>query len=187
MGDHHRLTRPAIGLLLGLAAGTAGSGCKHEQPSEQAQRRVLLTPPDTRRNLQKQREKQQVLDAKGNLIPSDQVVAGIVMPRGLELYASSEHDWDFKAHHVPADALERYFAPRLLATGVTHSLGGAVTFEKAQPKDNPKSPLVQLRIVRLRGELDESELFLRQAVPGKVYPSGAEAEAQLQARRAHAE
>jgi hypothetical protein len=89
---------------------------------------------------------------------------------------------------MPAPALERYFAQHLMSTGgIEHSLGGAVTFTAAQPKDDPKAPPVFVRIVRLKGENDMNEVYIREAVPGKPRPSEAEVEAQLNARRAHAD
>jgi hypothetical protein len=192
MGYQHRLIctrrRCAATAWLTLLALLGGPlGCKHKRADVVEARRELLTPPKTQQNVEEQQRKQQVLDADNELIPSEQVVAGIVLPRGLTLYASSEHDWDWKAHHVRADALERYFATHLLGASVGRSQGGAVSFDGGHSKDNPNGPLVWVRILRLRGSSEESEVFIREAKPSRPRLSAAEAEAQIQAQRAHAE
>jgi hypothetical protein len=189
MGNHGGLSmvrRPHLRWLLAvvtMAATVAACRAKHDVEEE---RRALLKPAPVQSD-EEQRRKQQVFDTDGTVLPSDQMIAGVVLPRGLHLYASSEHDWDFMADHVPAKALERYFAPRLQSQGVTHSLSGAVEFERAQPKDDLKAPLLSLRIVTLRGATDASEVFIHQTVPGKVVPNQAQVEAQLQALREHAQ
>ncbi|MFI5306288.1 MAG: hypothetical protein ACHQ53_02985 [Polyangiales bacterium] len=172
-------------LLVVVTVGAAATACrpKHDLVEE---RRALLKSAPVQSDPEEQRRKQQVFDADGTVLPSDQMIAGVVLPRGLRLYASSEHDWDFMADHVSAKALERYFAPRLHSQGVTHSLSGAVEFERAQPKDDLKAPLLSLRVVALRGANDASEVFIHQTVPGKVVPPQAQVEAQLQALRDHA-
>jgi hypothetical protein len=128
------------------------------------------------------------LDADGDLIASDRMQAGVLLPRGLELSSSTAHEWTFKALHIPTAALDRYFEQRLLTMGgVERSLEGSVTFTSAQPKDDPKAPPVMLRITRLTGAPNANEVYIREAVPGKPRPSEAEVEAQLNARRAHAD
>lgn len=189
MGYERRLTmrvRRALSLLLMIAASGATLGCSRRQAEKEEQRRVLLKPPE-RPNPEQVARKAQVLDANGDVMPSDQMVAGVVLPRGLVLRSSSPPEWTYRGNQVPAAALERYFAARLVSNNIARSLGGSVTFEVARPKDDPKAPPITLRIVQLLGEKDATEIYIRQAIPGRPRPSQAEVEAQIEARRAHAE
>lgn len=182
-------TTSNIAALVVIAAAIVGAttGCSHRQPDTEEQRRALLKPKDPNSALDEQR-KRQLLDSDGDLIASDRMLAGVLLPRGLKLYSSFPHEWTFKAEHMPIAAIERYFEQRLFVTGgIERSLAGAVTYNMAQPKDDPKAPPVTVRIVRLNGAQDANEVYIREAVPGKPRPSEAEVEAQLSARRAHAE
>ena len=74
-------------------------------------------------------------DAEGVPLPSDEVVAGLQLPVGLEeqpvggdrrhLYASAE---------IPAPALLRYFGPRLNTVEVERT-GARVVYRNARPRD----------------------------------------------------
>lgn len=171
-----------------LCAGLALSGCKRKQePDAAEQRKALLTPRDQRQDREEFARKTQVFASDGDLLPSDQVVAGVVLPRGLALVSSFPHEWTYHANHVPAPALERYFNARLITNNLTHSVDGAVGIDMARVKDDPNAPPVTLRIYRLRGELDASEVHIRQAVPGTPGKTEAQVQAEMAAKRAHAD
>jgi hypothetical protein len=182
--------RCVICSLLVLSGMSAVAGCSGGGAADKVeQRRVLLRPPDSKRELEEQQRKLQVFDESGNLIPSEESVAGLLLPRGLSPGRQFEHEWYFTGLHVPAPALERYFAPRLQTNDITRSGDGAVLqFTGATIKADPKALGVTVRIVKMRGENDASELYIRQSLPPVTFhPSQAEVEAEMAKRRAHAE
>jgi hypothetical protein len=75
-------------LALALAFGVSGSACKSEPTEVEKVRRELLTPPDYPKMRAERKEKQRLLDDEGLPIPSDQVLAGLPIPRGFTLTRS---------------------------------------------------------------------------------------------------
>ncbi|MGD8863043.1 MAG: hypothetical protein PVI30_23720 [Myxococcales bacterium] len=171
-------------LCVALAACSGG-----EEAQQQAQRRELLTVPDRSDELEALREKRRVYDAEGNLIPSGEVVAGVELPRGLELYRSFEGEWYYRTFKIRSEDLVRYFKPRLFTGQVNYTLNAAVTFKNARSKDFPEAPPIDVRIAKKRGGATISDVYIRQHQPPerKQWPSQAESEAQLEAMRRHAD
>ena len=175
-------------LLCAVVCGTAELGCSRRDAAQEEKRRMLLTPPDNKREREEAARKKQIFDEDGDLIPSEQSVAGLLLPRGLTPGQHDEREWYFRSMEIPAEALERYFLPRLLTGGVEHSQGGATQILSAKIKDNPGALPVTIRILKLAGANAASELYIRQAMPSPtVRPKESEVEAQLKARREHAE
>jgi len=76
-----------------------------------------------------------LFDLEGRLRPSDESVAGLVLPRGfspLEIERPREHH--YVASEVEVDALIGYLGPRLV-TGAVDRVGGGATFREAVPRD----------------------------------------------------
>lgn len=73
-----------------------------------------------------------LFDYEGNLLESDEVVAGLTLPRGLS--AAGEMD-RFHAYRsdVPIEKLQAYFGPRLI-TGQVDRHGSGATFRDAVPR-----------------------------------------------------
>lgn len=175
-------------LLCAVLAGSSLFGCSRRDAAQEEQRRVLLAPPDNKREREEAARKKQIFDEDGDLIPSEQSIAGLILPRGLTPGMHFEHEWYFRSMEISAEALERYFLPRVLTGAVNHSQGGATEFVAATIKDNPSAPVVTIRILKLAGANSASELYIRQSVPAPlVRPKASEVEAQLKARREHAE
>lgn len=70
-----------------------------------------------------------LLDADGKLLPSERVLAGLTLPRGLESEQSGNNRHLFEAP-VPALKLVEYFGPRLL-TGQVEPNGTGASFINA--------------------------------------------------------
>ena len=70
-------------LLCAALSSTAALGCSRRDAAQEEQRRVLLTPPDNKREREEAARKKQIFDEDGDLIPSEQSVAGLLLPRGL--------------------------------------------------------------------------------------------------------
>lgn len=171
-----------VWLCLSLLASVA-VGCGR---NEDAQRRALLKPPDTRQKLIAEREKKVLFDALGNLLPSGELTAGVNMPKGMRLYRSFENEWYFEARNIPMAALDRYFAERLDPLGIERN-ATSVTFQDAIPRDDKKARRVTIRVGKLIGSGDVCDVYMRQAAPPRVFPSEQQAEAQMEARRKHAD
>jgi hypothetical protein len=108
------------------------------------------------------------------------------MPKGMRLYRSFVNEWYFEARSIPMAALDRYFAARLDPLGIERN-ATSVTFQDAIPRDDNKARRVTIRIGKLIGADPVCDVYLRQALPPRVFPSEQQAEAQIEARRKHAE
>lgn len=163
---------------LALACGDA--------PPEVAQRKALLRPDDVQRRRVEELERRRIFDPQGELIASGERVAGLELPKGLELYRELDREHFLQAPRITLPQLERFFAPRLEPASITRT-ATSVAFERARIKDSPASPLLTVRIAQVAGSEPASELLLREAPPPRVFPSAAELEQQLAERRKYAD
>jgi hypothetical protein len=77
-------------------------------------------------------EHDELYDAQGMLRESDEVIAGLPMPRGLELHFREDRRHVFHAR-VPARDLLRYFGPRVI-TGEVTELGEGAVYRNGVPR-----------------------------------------------------
>jgi hypothetical protein len=168
-------------LLSGLCAGLCACGS-----DEQDTRRSLLRPVDTRTKAIAEQAKRRLFDANGELIPSGEKIAGLELPKGLELYRSFENEWYYEARRINLGQLDRYFAARLDPLGIDRN-ATHVTFENAALRDDPKARRISVRVASLIGHHTVSDVYIRQTPPIRQYPSESQAEAQIEARRKRAE
>lgn len=78
-------------------------------------------------------DRQSLYDADGNLLPSDTLIAGLALPRGLEerpVRGARRHVY---RTDVPLAKVQAYFGPRLV-TGHVDRLGDAAIFRRAVPR-----------------------------------------------------
>lgn len=178
--------RKNAALLLCAALGLgAGLGCSSDD-QKQEQRRELLQPRDLKRDLDAERRRRQLYDEKGELLPSDETVAGIVLPKGLRLQQKIGNRWFYQTKRIPADKLERYFSRRLMRNRVERG-EGSVAFVDAVPASDPKAPRLRVQIEALRGSATASQIYIEQAVPFKPKIPYDQVEAQLRAARERAD
>lgn len=161
------------------------AGCSMPDKQE-TQKRALLMPPLPEQKFNQELKKRELLDAHGELLPSDETVAGLLLPRGLTLQRKFENEWYFESQAAPTAALDRYVSDRLTPMEVERGTG-VVTFKQALIKGNPTARALTVRISAVTGSATASEFYIRQAEVSRKYVSGAEAEAQLRARRAFAD
>lgn len=114
-------------LLIALAL--AGTGCGDDPPPSADGVGDLVAPtPRPSRN-----SSDDLYDADGVPLESDQRVAGLVLPRGLTLVEALETD---RRHvyqsQIPPERLLRFFGPRLITIDIERR-GQAVIYRKAQP------------------------------------------------------
>jgi len=111
-------------LLVGVAVFV--SACR-SGPPEQGQAPVDPAPAvtDTGKALPKPEEIVYVLDADGALLPSDEFVAGLRLPRGLELYLDRPNFHLYRTR-TPVYKVLAYFGPMLITGKVERQGAGAV-------------------------------------------------------------
>ncbi|MEM1413419.1 MAG: hypothetical protein AAGH15_00890 [Myxococcota bacterium] len=70
-------------------------------------------------------------DAQGKLLESDEIIAGLTLPRGLKLIHRRERHHSFETR-VPRAKLVAYFGPRLF-TGAVEPVGDGAIYRGAVP------------------------------------------------------
>lgn len=139
-----RLT--VLALLAALGACTS--------KSEPADRRGA-PPPETAAPAAPDEEKPapvQIVDGEGKLIPSNEYIAGIRLPRGVELFRADEltHVYRLRA---PIDKVLAYFGPMMI-TGNVERRGKGAVYRRASVRGAEISPTkVDLSILALEGNL----------------------------------
>ena len=124
--------------------------------------------PTTSASAKKPRASKRIFDEDGDLIPSEQSVAGLILPRGLTPADAPRTRVVFPLMEIPAEALERYFVPACSPRKINHSQGGATEFVSAKISRTIRGTVVTIRIVKLAGANAASELYIRQAVPSPL-------------------
>lgn len=115
-----------------------------------------------------------IFDSEGRLQESDERVAGLVLPRGLEeqpIHGERRHSW---ITEVPVDKVLEYFGPRLITGHVSQEAGGA-TYSRALPAgiEGPTAVRMDVGIHPRPGGGTRIELFELPPVPQNP-PSEAE-------------
>lgn len=113
----------ATSALLGFALL---SGCSGGRSAEDEHGPALPPPSGPQ---QRAAQAPPLYDAEGNLLESDVVVAGLRLPRGLDV-ARSEERVHVYTSRVPTDKMARYFGVRLL-TGQVVRVGPGAVFKAA--------------------------------------------------------
>lgn len=94
----------------------------------------------------------QIVDGEGKLIPSNEYIAGIRLPRGVELFRADEvtHVYRLRA---PIDKVLAYFGPMMI-TGNVERRGKGAVYRRASVRGAEVNPTkVDLSILELRGNL----------------------------------
>jgi hypothetical protein len=113
-----------------VAAAALAGGCSEEPPSvEGVGRRIEAPPPRPARD-----RGDGLYGADGVPLESDERVAGLVLPRGLEpVEELSEERRHVYRSRVPPERLLRYFGPRLTTVHIQRQ-GPTVTYAEAVPR-----------------------------------------------------
>lgn len=125
-----------LALLLALSTTLAACKSKPEQeargvgseaPAEETKAEFKVRPPVTRR-----------FDPQGKLLPSDDYIAGIRLPRGAELHREGEllHVYRIKA---PIDKVLAYFGPMMI-TGNVERRGKGAVYKRASVRGAEVNP-----------------------------------------------
>lgn len=84
-----------------------------------------------------------MFDAKGDLVESDEIVAGLRLPRGVRLIHKTERRHMYETH-VEKQKVQKYFGRRLF-TGAVEQKGQRVVYKAAVPK-GVKGGIVKLDV-----------------------------------------
>jgi len=161
-------------LLYGLSA------CSAENENEK--RRELLRVPKAKTQKRAGVATQMWLDEKGNLLPSDEQIAGLVLPRGLEFKRKVEFR-HFYATSVPANKLHWYFSARLTTNNIRR-VSGSTTYVAAKVRDgNDSTGRFDVKITPNRKPKGKSRVEIRQLAPRKPTPPLPQLMKQLKRKR----
>lgn len=152
--------------LLGVACIGALFGCGEDEiiTSESAPE----AEPEARASQDPSRQEDFLYDEDGALRESDEVVAGLTMPRGLELSYEEDRRHVYESN-VPRQKLLEYFGPRLF-TGAVDELGGGAVYRAATVRgEGASSVRLDVSIIRL-GSRSRVEVFELPPMPENPLP-----------------
>jgi hypothetical protein len=148
------------------------------RPREVEERKRILAVPSAAEQLKTKVERTRLFDDKGELQPSDEVVAGLRLPRGLTLEFQKERRWVYDTT-VSQERLRAYFGPRL-DTGSVSPGGGAVTYSHARARESQGEIFFDVVIGVKPGMPSHNFVDIRQYAPVPVkWPSDEEVRRQL--------
>lgn len=155
----------ALAVLVVIASGCGREGGQAESvPSRPVRVRPLKVrsaPPP-------------IFDSEGRLLPSDTVVAGHVMPRGIEPERTEGRVHRFRTD-VPIAKLHQYFAPRVVTNEIS-PIGEGWFFRAATPREArrdakpidltilpvaPRGATIEVKELNERGRFRTTEEALR--------------------------
>lgn len=119
-------------LLGGVLLLPALCSCS-EDPVVEKRREILQVPEAETPKPPPTRRRSQLYDEKGNLLPSEEKVAGIILPRGMKLKHKFLRGRIYETR-VPLNKLHWYFQPRIQG-GTIKRAGERTTYVAALPRD----------------------------------------------------
>ena len=182
MGRQHRMTKRV--LCAAIAAGFALCGCSDGAEDQKAQmRRDVLRANNLVAERRKQLEAVRLTDENGDLIPSTQKVAGIVLPRGYTPKFKMDHESYFDGE-LPYSKLTKYFTEHLDFMYVERPNNSTLRFVKVRSKGDSEMDPVTITISPVPGMLHWSRIrvLIPQPLPERLQTK-AEIDAELLRRR----
>jgi hypothetical protein len=182
MGRQHRMTKSVLCAV--FSAGVALCGCSGEVQDQKAQmRRDVLRANNFAAERRKQFDAVRLTDDNGDLIPSTQKVAGIVLPRGYTPKFKMDHEAYFDAE-LPYDKLTKYFTEHLDFMHVERPNKSTLRFVNVRSKGDSEMAPVTLTISPVPGMLHWSRIriLIPQPLPERLQTK-AEIDAELLKRR----
>lgn len=164
--------------------GVALSSCSDEADDPKAQmRRDVLRANNVTDERRKQFDAVRTTDDNGNLIPSTERVAGVVLPRGYTPKVKVEREAYFDGEQ-PYGKLARYFTDQLDFTAVQRPNKSSLTFVQARTKGDSKMAPVTITISPIPGmeHWSRINILLPQPPPERLQTK-AEIDAELAKRR----
>ncbi|MFW2388989.1 MAG: hypothetical protein ACN4G0_11670 [Polyangiales bacterium] len=122
----------ALALLTVLAGCTSKPERAAPSPSENAVREEASPEPA------KAMKQERLLDPRGQMIPSDEYIAGIRLPRGAELFREDELQHIYRIR-LPIDKVLAYFGPMMI-TGNVERRGRGAVYKRASVRGAEVNP-----------------------------------------------
>jgi hypothetical protein len=192
MGWKHRLNRTYSVFVLGASVvasmAAANSGCSSDDTAHRAEaRREILRGEDLDKEHNERMEKQRLTNYQGDLMPSDTLVAGVVIPRGFKPKFTFAYEWYYDGA-LPFAPLEKYFRATLQAESIDRPDSSSVQFSHARTKGVANMSPVTVKIFPVPGRSDWSRIYILAPQPLPEHlPTEQEIRAELAARKARAE
>ena len=127
-------TLAAAMLLAWLVAGACRSeapAAPEPAPEVEDTQAVVETPAPARKSVR-------MFDRDGALLPSDEFIAGVQMPRGIELFRRAGKVHVYRTR-VPTETVLRYFGP-ILITGKVERRGTGALYRQASVRGAEINP-----------------------------------------------
>lgn len=177
-------------LALGFTLAVCTLACGEEpQKVERAARQVAaLKPVNVAKKRAEMLDARRLYDADKKLLPSDEMVAGIRLPRGVELKMDVENRHYYHSK-VPLEQLRAYFGPRLTTMQIVPDGKNTYKYVAAKTKDTDDPHLVDVRIGPSAKTMHVNEIMIRDLslTPIRKVESFERTQAQLKALREHAQ
>lgn len=180
-----RSARASRALLCAVALATTWATACSDQANDEAEaRRKVLTPVAIEDSALAAYQRNRLFDDKGNLLPSEDKLAGIFVPRGFKQTFAFEREW-YLDGIVQREKVEAYFKERLtLSSAPSYPATHTLELFAATPKDTPDAPKVLVRVYPKPGPGEATRVYIRQASPEPArWPSQEEVRAQIAAKR----
>ncbi len=146
-----------FGLLLCVLYGCGGG-----TPEEADE---IIAPPPTREEIEPEPEAPPLYGPDGELLPSDDVLAGLTLPRGLEEVIAEERRHVYRSP-APYFKVRAYFRERLF-TGQVEDRGGGVEWVDAVPTD-ARGGVVHMDVMVSPGSDDMTRVEIREIAPAPL-------------------
>jgi len=182
--SHQRRVCAVSAVLIGVLGGASLAGCSNEAEEQKAQmRRDVLRANNLEAERRKQLDALRVTDDQGNLIPSTQRVAGVVLPRGYTPKFKLDHESYFDGE-LPYSKLASYFTAQLDFVTVQRPNKSTMTFVQARTKGDSAMAPVKVTISPVPGLQTWSRIRILEPQPlPERLQSKAEIDAELARRR----
>ncbi len=125
------LTAIGLGLVLGV------SGCRSERPERGEPVRGDETEASAK-VVETSKQPVRRFDPQGNLLPSDDYVAGVRLPRGCEIFRDEELQHVYRIR-APIDRVLAYFGPMMI-TGNVERRGKGAVYKRASVRGAEVNP-----------------------------------------------
>lgn len=138
-------------LMLLVLLLTANAACDSDRKAREQRTAVASDKPVEAAEAPKPRPPR-VFDVEGRLIPSDEYIVGVRLPRGVELFRADEvtHVYRMRA---PIDRVLAYFGP-MMVTGNVERRGKGAIYKRASVRGAEVSPTkVDLSILEVGSNL----------------------------------
>jgi hypothetical protein len=133
-------------VLLAVIAGCTSKSKAPDQP-------VGVTPAEKAEEAAAPKQRPpRIFDVEGRLIPSDEYVVGIRLPRGVELFRADEVNHVYRMR-APIDRVLAYFGPMMI-TGNVERRGKGAVYKRASVRGAEVNPTkVDLSILEIGSNL----------------------------------